>query len=137
MTISPICSTLVNAWRRVASYDVKCLQLPLTVVSCFWAILLAPRIDLQSDVYTVLRDVAPEWLWSLILAAIGGMHLVGFLANSRRAQRIALCCSTAVWLFIGALFFLSALFAHGSAPTGGVYIIFGAMAWWALAKNGT
>jgi hypothetical protein len=71
-----------------------------------------------SMVYTMLGQMAPEWLWGLLLLAIG-LPQIGSALRDRpgRACRLSHLAATALWTFWALLFGFSTQWRSGLGPT--------------------
>lgn len=53
--------------------------------------------------FDAMREMAPEWLWGLVILLAGAAQLVGLLLDHWRGRRAGALALAAIWMFIGTM----------------------------------
>lgn len=115
------------------------IEIALTVLSFWWAALLSfPFQTFQLGAsYSAMSELAPEWVWALVILMIGTIQLIGFLQKKQIIRRTGLLLATGLWFFVSAMFAVGEVITTGGVVTtaAGTYAIIGGMASWKCVKG--
>lgn len=98
----------------------KTLELWLAGLSLIWGLwVLSPFWDTFQSVrtYHIMSDVAPEWVWGLVMCLSAILNLFAMLRNHSILRRFALSGAVFIWFFIS----VSAGLSNYASPAAPLY----------------
>ena len=115
----------------------RIVEIILGMAALTWGIwLMLPFSIFQSSpTFAVMAEIAPEWVWGLLMAGAGLQAIVGIWRNSYTMRRWSLAVMAALWLAAWTTFLL----ANWRSTTTVHYIwwfVFCAYSYMRVSRNG-